>query len=148
MFVNLNNPIMFVSGNKTEAREFGLIFHLIYIFRYFTGLTKALRCEGCLRTQDGELVVSGAMVDSGKPCYSSVAHLVNAAFDYSQEPDYHHKEAYGVSNIKERVNYQLQLPEGIQGKPTLIALSQMQFAGWQLPVCNCCPAPSLSFLAK
>ena len=68
-----------------DAQSTGLIFQLVYLFRYFTGQTHKVTSRA--RFQGKRLVIEGHMIDGGRPYYSHVATLVNAALNAKLTPE-------------------------------------------------------------
>lgn len=82
-------PFLFFNRNdnryRSSARTYthrrlvwlGLIFHLTYLFRYFSCTSEDRGVQSKMRS-DGELQIEGRMLTSGKNKYSYIAHLLNA----------------------------------------------------------------------
>lgn len=82
-------PFMFFNRNDNRYRssakafsnrrlvELGLIFHLTYLFRYFSSAPDQRETQSKLKG-NGELAVEGRMISGGKNSYANIAHLLNA----------------------------------------------------------------------
>ena len=114
--------------------EDGLIFHLTYIFRYFTGGDKDPYCKASISKQ-GELIVGGSMIRLGEPNEAAVAHLVNAAMNRKFP-----KDAITGRDVKERLrgllkpskpseNDKLTVTDDLRRNP----FSDIEFVGWPAP---------------
>ncbi len=73
------STFVFPASKKTEANQLGLIFHLVYLIRYFTVSDLGPNCKAQL-TSDGELIDLGRMINSDVIKQEVVAQLYNAAF--------------------------------------------------------------------
>jgi len=67
------------SGPKPNVIEVGLIFHLAYLFRYYTG-GGAEQANYIYPRDSGEFVFEGPMLRGGEPCMDLVTPLFNATF--------------------------------------------------------------------
>ncbi len=104
--------------------QLGLIFHLTYLFRYFSSNSTQLKDAPKLRG-DGELPVCGVMLTSGENSYAFVAHLLNAveAVDTSTT-------AWTSENVEQKLT-DLLYPKGADnGKSVTDPFSNLEFLGW------------------
>ena len=104
--------------------ELGLIFHLVFLFRYFTAESapgasqnSSVNSEFC----GDELMVRGQMLnDGGKPCYAYVAALVNATLGKKFHPN----------DMKLRLKDLLALTDKASAK-LAGRKKYIEFAGWE-----------------
>lgn len=122
------------SGPKNDYQqivETGLIFHLCYIARYFTGGSADKYCQAKV-SDHGELVISGSMIRLGKSNEAAVAHLFNAAMKRKLPTD-----ALSGRDVKERLRVLLK-PSKPSNKDKLsnavdlrtAPFSDLEFIGW------------------
>lgn len=119
------------SGPSKDYRrivEDGLIFHLAYLFRYFSGGDKDPFCSARLKG-DGEIVISGAMIKKGDPHVDAVAHLANVVFDKTLP-----KNAISGRNVVDRLKGLLapSVNEKISSRSDRRAqpFADIEFFGW------------------
>lgn len=115
-----------VRREPPNVAELGLIFHLVYLFRYFT--SKSTR-QGSTDTFalhseffGEELRVQGEMLHAeGKPNYALVAILVNATFN----------KKYRANDMKLRLKDLLAPPSNV-AKKLAGKKRYIDFAGWEI----------------
>jgi hypothetical protein len=109
---------------KPNVAELGLIFHLIYLFRYFTAESEPKQSKNNISDSgffDDKLVVLGEMLDNGgKPCYTQVAALVNTTLNKRYKP----------ADIKLRLKDLLSPSEKDKSKG--YKKKYIVFAGWEI----------------
>lgn len=113
---------------KREApnvTELGLIFHLSYLFRYFTAKSEPQQSRDNTRDSGllgDELRVKGEMLnEGGKPCHAQVASLVNAVIGKKYKPD----------DIKFRLK-DLLAPPVRTSRKLAGRKKYIEFAGWEI----------------
>lgn len=105
--------------------EHGLIFHLVFLFRYFTAeSTPRTSPDNSMDSEffGEELRVRGEMlIDGGKPCYAQVAALVNATLNKRFKP----KDM--SSRLKDLLAQPKRASAKLAGRKNYI-----EFAGWEI----------------
>ena len=80
------NTLVFPQSQKLNANQVGLIFHLVYIVRYFLVSELEPQCKARL-TNVGELIDLGPMINCRVTKREIVAHLYNATFEARYQID-------------------------------------------------------------
>ena len=105
-------------ARKVDIRQIGLMFHLAYLFRYFTA--EILPDELDVRdVGQGLLEIYGPMLKGGDPHTELIAPLVNATF--GAEAEYQSEDVRDLLNDLNRRTKGAKLPK------------RPQFIGWDLP---------------
>lgn len=104
--------------------ESGLIFHLTYLFRYFTGAKLPSHNQGAIIRGD-EIAVQGPMLARGKPFQGLVAHLFNATFEVQT-----HANSITGAQVRQRLKDLNDGGPGSTEKNFHTAFEHVEFAGW------------------
>jgi hypothetical protein len=119
------------SGPRSMYRrlvENGLLFHLTYLLRYFSGGADDPYCTAKM-SKAGELVISGPMISKGVPHNDITAHLANAIFDVKYP-----KDAISGAKVGDRLKTLLKpsadsnksKKKDTRGEP----FTHLEFCGW------------------
>jgi hypothetical protein len=106
---------VFPASKKTEANQLGLIFHLVYLIRYFTVSDLGRNCKAQLNS-DGELIDLGAMIISDVIKQEIVAQLYNAAFAARDRVDKDRRKKVSQKNKHPTIEEPLRIFEPVTGK--------------------------------
>ncbi len=121
------------TGPQPNAIENGLLFHLSYLFRYYTGGGAEAKAHHYVHPQpSGELLFEGPMLCTGRPHLDLVAHLFNATFKLSKS------EALNGEQVRWRLSGLLRTTR-TKGRKVIAAnpdafdqpFSQVEFFGWE-----------------
>jgi hypothetical protein len=109
------STFVFPASKKPEANQLGLIFHLVYLIRYFTVSDLGPNCKAQLNS-DGELIDLGAMIISDVIKQEIVAQLYNAAFAARDRIDKDRRKKVNQKNKHSTSEEPLRIFEPATGK--------------------------------
>ena len=100
-----------------DVNSVGLMFHLAYVFRYFTCEDLPENIDAQFRDDTGVLDLHGHMLDCGEPHSELVAPLVNAVF----------KAKFSAARVRDRLRDLSRKSKGSH------YFNRAHFVGWALP---------------
>ena len=113
----MHNDLYEMLAKPKNINQTGLMFHLAYLFRYFTSHTSSIP-----RIDIGRdiLDVQGEMLSDGRPHHELVAPLVNAVFDLT----------LSASKVKDRLRDLVRFTKGSLKPENPLILKHPVFVGW------------------